>query len=81
MIAHNITDIGVKFEKTIYGQSKYGTVRYRGKGQGGINVGDKVEFEVRGKKITGFVTRTKYNLNGNIIIKNCEVVYREDETE
>lgn len=81
LIAHNITDIGVKFEKTIYGQSKYGTVRYRGKGQGGINVGDKVEFEVRGKKITGFVTRTKYNLNGNIIIKNCEVVYREDETE
>ena len=81
LIAHNITNIGVKFKKTIYGQSKYGTVRYRGKGQGSINVGDKVEFEVRGKKIAGFVTRTKYNLNGNIIIKNCEVVYREDEIE
>ena len=66
------------FEKSYYGQHKYGEIKYGYASHEEINIGDKIQFKVHNKIKQGYITRMKYNLNGIIKIKDCEVVYKEE---
>ncbi len=57
-----------------YSEAKYGKVRYGvNTGDTTYDIGDKVNCTIRGKTYEGYITRMAYNLNGNVIIKDCEI--------
>lgn len=68
------------YDKIKYGQFKFGAVKYGYNEQQTYEIGDKVKANIRGKEIEGYITRMKYNLNGSIIVKNCEIAYKRSET-
>lgn len=68
------------YDKVKYGQFKFGAVKYGYNEQQTYEIGDKVKANIRGKEIEGYITRMKYNLNGSIIVKNCEIAYKRSET-
>lgn len=65
------------YDKNLYGEHKFGECKFGYNEQEAIDIGDKVKFNIRSKSVEGYITRVKYNLNGTIIIKNCEVTYKE----
>lgn len=60
-----------KFGEAMYGNVKYGV----NTGDTTYDIGDKVHCNIRGIDIEGYITRMKFNLNGNIVIKDCEIVF------
>lgn len=61
-----------------YGEARYGTVKYGGliKSNDIIFLGDTITIETEYMgNITGQGIRQAYNLNGNIIVKECEMIW------
>lgn len=71
-------DVGYDGLKQVkYGEVKYGTVKYGSLMKTDkIELGDMVTIETEYMgDITGQIIRQAYNLNGNIIVKECEIIW------
>lgn len=64
-----------------YGVARFGSVKYGvNTGDTRFDIGDNVKFNILDKSYEGYITRMQYNLNGKILVKDCEVMCnRSDE--